>query len=401
MAFDPEPILQGVLATLPRCPLCGETGTLGIVKSGKRMGCSACKARWCVFRRTPGGAFTELALDKRGTQKIGQELWGKQKSFEYWRALPSDPRPTANLALIEQLLADLDSAFSGRLEQSEAFEQAMAGLAGISAVGRAELEAIAVDPDHPKAFTALWYLTECGDSRWIPTLKGRLDDPNPPKRVAAIDQATFLTEQTGNQALIGDVVDRLATDPDPAVRMRAALHLRRAQPTPPVVEALWQALADSEKPLKQPLIDLAGMADLAKGEWRNPAIGAVGFFMDAVREGAAMKRPKPTIGEVAWASLRQFGARIRSELDGRMDSSDRRVRAEAACLIATLGDSSAVDQLIETLDELEPARRLEAARALADLGAEEGRTELGRLGGVGSDIPVWIRREARTYLEGH
>jgi hypothetical protein len=382
MAFDPEPILEGVLATLPRCPLCGETGTLEIAKGGKRMGCSACKARWGVFRRTPGGAFTELVLDKRGTQKIGQELWGQPKSFDYWRALPADPRPTANLALIEQLLADLDRAFARRFEQSDALEHAMAGLAGISAVGRAELEAIAVSPDHPKAFTALWYLTESGDSRWIPTLTNRLDEPDPAKRIAAIDQATFLTEQTGNQALVSPLVNKLRTDPEPAVRMRAALQLRRTEPTALVVEGLWQALADSEKPVK-------ALSEL----------GVAGSFLDAVREGAAMSRPRLTVGEEAWDSLKQLGDRIRSELDRRTDSSDRRVRAEAALLIIGLEDTSAVDQLIETLDELPPALRLEAALALAELGADEGRAELRRLGGVGSDIPVWIRRAARAYLE--
>jgi hypothetical protein len=352
--------------------------------------------------RTPVGRATELALVKVGTQKVGRELLGKPKSVDYWRALPSDPRPAANLARVEQLLEELDGAFGGRRERAGPFEQAMADLDGISPVGRAELEAIAADAGHAHGFTALWYLSQRGDHRWIPILKGRLNDAEPARRVAAVDQATFLAQETDDYTLIDDVVDKLTHDDDPAVRMRAALQLRRAQPTSLVVGALWQALADSEKPTKEPpLVDSGGLVDLAKGEWKETAIRAAGLFMDAVREGAAMKRPRPTVGEVSWASLEEFGERIRTELDDRSASGDRRMRAEAACLIAILGDSSAVGPLIETLDALEPSRRLEASRALAELGAEEGRLELVRLGGVGTDIPVWIRREARAWVEGH
>lgn len=399
MSFDPEPILVGVLSTLSGCPLCGEVDALDIVKRGRRMACRACKARWAVFRRTPGGALAELVLDKTGSEKIGRELWGKQKSFDYWRALQSDPRPAANLAEVEQLLNDLDSAFRARLERSEPFDQAIAALAAISAVGRAELEAIAADSSHANALAALWYLAQAGDDRWVPILEGRLGGGDTAQRVVAVDHATFLTEETGDQALIGHVAALLVDDPSPAIRLRAAVQLRRAKPTPEVVSALWQALDDSEKPAKERALDAGDMADLAQGEWERTAAWAVGVFVDAVREGAAWKRPRPTVGEASWASLKAFGESIRSELTDRMGQVDSRTQAAAACLLAILGDASVMSQLIENLNELEPARRLEASIALAELGAEEGRAELKRLGGGQPDVPVWVRREARAYLE--
>jgi hypothetical protein len=280
--MDWTAILAKAGAVFPRCPLCGETGTFKILKGNHLLACQACKAQWSSPQILGDDPLTDLKLQRWSkADKASRSLWMKAKTVGYWQVYRDDPRPREAAAEVSGLLERLAALFPER-DRDPRFGEAMATAERLSPLARAELEGIAAGVDGSGIhFLALWVITRLGSHRWVELLAREMTHPDEKRRQNAVLAAMELTGETGDDALVPAVLERLAHDESGAVRIAAAGTLHRAGPDPAVIAAL-KAAGDDHARAKEVVM---------AGSW-------AGFVSEVLRQAN-----EPTVAQAAAGSL--------------------------------------------------------------------------------------------------
>ncbi len=297
-----------------------------------------------------------------------------QAASDALKAGLDDPVPEVRVAAAKGLAtAGADEAVE-LLASRLGDEDAQPGIAeALSKFGEAMVEVATRLLTDGDATPARWAATSLGMARIeAPGLVGALDHPAPEVRVAA-------AEALANGGLASDLVidaleDSFQRDPDPMVRVAAARALGALGEG---AEVLWRYLGDQYGEVRRACVE----ALEAMGRPADPTLVAAGEAV-AARRWAEVER----YGEVAVDLLLQALA------TPGLDRDSAEVRAGAALTLGRLGATAAIPTLLEkTLRDQQPAARAAAAEALGMLRAIEA---LPAIEALLEDLDPAVRRAA-------
>jgi HEAT repeat protein len=468
MSDKVEDNLSKMAAAFPACPLCGAGGSFKLSGFRKdKVACGSCGGEWASPQFGTDADLAELTLNNAGKN---QDLRGlvytglgikKNKTPAWWRLARSDPKATA---MGEHVAYHLNLAhFQPDPVLRDAATKALEGLGPL---GQAEIDGIARGVHFGWQIPALHYLARHGDERWVEILRHDMEVEPGPKarryplldelgqlgRLEAFRAAWELSALTGNDTLLaragqlaegyvarladevknGDdkarekaapiaiaisgltgneeirlkVIERLAKDRTPSVKIAAARALGAAGPDPRVIDALEAALKDTSSAPQDAILATSwlGVAKtaLAGPPAHKPTVSetaehSLARIGDPRAANTVVRRQVEQPGllirsvDQSMEFIKAVGPRAIDPLLEAMNSDDQLHRRRAAAfvlsLVETVPDARAVEPLVRLLFHPEdPAVRGSAAAALGLIGDRRAIEPLTRMAQGDGDL---------------